>query len=163
MLNLRSFILLVVVVCILNACQQGTAANSGAVAPAISGNDIAGEYFNLGQQRGKVVVLFFWSRKCCGDSLKKLEPLSAKYRSRGLAMVGVEVGSAKDQVAVFLKDNALDFTNLSDDYSMISRAYRVVGFPTIFLIDRAGVIQRKISGEISAEQLDGIIAQILLV
>jgi len=146
---------------LLTACQPSAAPKTGDVAPAISCNDIAGEYFNLGGLKGRVVVIYFWSSKCCGDSLKRVEPFYAKKKHQGLSLVAVEVGGTKESVASFVAGNELSFTNLADDYSMISKSYRVVGFPTIFIVDKNGMIRRKVSGEIQAEQLTKIADQYL--
>ncbi len=63
--------------------------------------------------------------------------------------------------AAFVRKNGFTFTNLSDDYDMISRSYRVVGFPTIFIIDKNGVIRKKISGDMPVEQLNRLVGQFM--
>lgn len=141
--------------------MESAAPVSGRVAPGISGNDVSGEYFSMAQQKGKIVVLYFWSRKCCGYSLRLLEPLSQKYGYRGLSVVGIEAGSATSDVLSFVKQSGISFVNLTDDHSMLIRTYQVAGFPTIFLIGQDGTVQRKISGEIRPEQLEKLIAQLL--
>jgi len=143
------------------ACSEGTAPRSGNNAPAISGNDINGEYFSLGKQKGKVVVLYFWSRKCCGDSLALLEPVQRTYGYRGLSIVGIESGGAPDEVLSFVKQRGISFVNLTDDHGMLTRAYQVVGFPTIFIVGPDGVVQRKVSGEIRPGQLKSLFLPLL--
>jgi peroxiredoxin len=142
-------------------CKEAPAPKSGEVAPAISCNDVAGEFVSLSQLKNRVVVLYFWSSKCCGDKLKQLEPFYLQNKYSGLSVVAVEVGGAKETVAAFVKKNGFTFTNLSDDYDMISRSYRVIGFPTIFVIDKNGVIRKKISGDIPVEQLNRVVGQFL--
>ena len=150
------------VVCLaLAGCKGTTAAKSGAVAPAISCNDVAGDYVSLGELKGKVVMLYFWSSKCCGDKLKMLEPFYLQNKYNGLAVVAIEVGGAKDTVSAFVKNNRLTFTNLTDEFESISRSYRVIGFPTIFVIDKKGVIQKKVSGDMQADQLNKLVAPFL--
>jgi len=142
-------------------CSVGTTSRSGNNAPAISCNDVNGEYFTLGNQKGKVVVLYFWSRKCCGDSLALLEPVQQRYGYRGLAVVGIETGGTTGDVVSFLKQRGISFVNLADDHGMLARAYQVVGFPTIFLIGPDGVVQRKVSGEIRPGQLESLFVPLL--
>lgn len=142
-------------------CREASAPKSGSVAPAISCNDVAGEYVSLSQLKNKVVVLYFWSSKCCGDKLKQLEPFYLRHKYDGLALVAIEVGGSKDTVASFVKLNRLTFSNITDEYESISRSYRVIGFPTIFVIDKMGVIQKKISGDVQNDQLSALISPLL--
>jgi thioredoxin-related protein len=41
-----------------------------------------------------------------------------------------------------------------------AREYGVFGFPTIFIIDREGIIRKKILGDVNPEQLDKLVKQI---
>ncbi|WP_371873216.1 TlpA family protein disulfide reductase [Geomonas limicola] len=155
------FWLLILCSTIIGCCVESPAPVSGNVAPAISGIDVSGEYFSLGQQKGKLVVLYFWSRKCCGDSLRHLNPLYLNYGYRGLSVVGIEAGSAAKDVHAFLNGAGIRFVNLTDEHGLLARTYQVAGYPTIFLIGQDGIVQRKISGEIRSEQLEKLIVQLL--
>jgi peroxiredoxin len=145
----------------LPGCKDVPAPNSGAIAPAISCNDVAGEYVNLNQLKNKVVVLYFWSSKCCGDKLKQLEPFYLQQKFNGLSVLAIEVGGSKESVSSFVMNSGLTFTNLTDEYESLSRSYRVVGFPTIFVIDKNGVIRKKISGDIKIDQLSQLVTPLL--
>jgi peroxiredoxin len=145
----------------LAGCKEMPAARSGDPAPTIACNDITGEYVSLSQLKGSVVVLFFWSSKCCGDSLKQLEPFYLQHKYNGLTLIGIEVGGAKDAVASFVKQSGLTFSNITDENESFAQSYRVVGFPTIFVIDKNGIILKKVSGEVQAGQLNALVAPYL--
>jgi peroxiredoxin len=151
----------VVIMSLLSGCKEAAAPKSGELAPSVSCNDVAGEYVNLSQLKGKVVVLYFWSSKCCGESLKLLEPFYQQHKYNGLALLAIEVGGSKDVVTLFVKSNGLTFTNLTDEYESLARSYRVIGFPTIFVVDKGGVIRSKISGEIRMEQLTNLVVPLM--
>jgi peroxiredoxin len=151
----------VVIILLFSGCKEAAAPKSGVPAPSISCNDVAGEYVNLSQLKGKVVVLYFWSSKCCGESLKLLEPFYQQHKYNGLAVLAIEVGGSKEVVTSFVKSNGLTFTNLTDEYESLARSYRVIGFPTIFVIDKGGVIRSKVSGEIRMEQLASLVSPLL--
>lgn len=53
--------------------------------------DGAGGEINLGDYRGKVVLLNFWNTACspCRTAMVKLEPIYQKYKSAGFEIVGV--------------------------------------------------------------------------
>jgi cytochrome c biogenesis protein CcmG, thiol:disulfide interchange protein DsbE len=153
--------LLVGLLLIMSGCKDASSSAPGGLAPAISCNDVRGEYFQLGQLKNSVVVVYFWSSKCCGDSLKRMQLFHDQQKYRGVSLVAVEVGGGNDSVASFVNGAGLSFTNLTDEYGTISKSYRVIGYPTIFVIDKKGVVQKKISGEIKPEQLVQIIAPFL--
>jgi peroxiredoxin len=143
------------------ACRQGSTPSDVGTAPSISCNDIKGEYVSLGLLKNKVVVLYFWSSTCCGDKLKQLEPFYLGGKYNNLSVVAIEVGGPKDRVASLVNTMGLTFTNLTDEYEAISRSYKVIGFPTVFVIDKKGAIRKKISGDISVEDLRRIVMPLL--
>ena len=153
--------LLFVVSTALTGCKDASAPKIGEVAPTVSCNDIAGEYVSLSQLKGKVVVIYFWSSKCCGDKLKKLEPFYLQHKYDGLSILAVDVGGSKEHVASFVHDNGITFINLTDEYESLARSYRVIGFPTLFLIDKKGVLQKKVSGDIQVDQLSRLVTPLL--
>jgi cytochrome c biogenesis protein CcmG, thiol:disulfide interchange protein DsbE len=146
---------------VLAGCKDTATVSTGDVAPAISCNDLTGEYVSLSQLKNKVVVLYFWSSKCCSDKLKLLEPFYLQHKYNGLAIVAIEVGGSKDGVASFVRNSGLTFINLTDEYGSLSRSFRVVGFPTIFVIDKNGVIRKKVSGDIKIDQLGRLVTPLL--
>jgi peroxiredoxin len=163
--DLYRFLGLACLFCLFSAallgCKDAPAPKSGAIAPAISCNDITGEYVNLSQLKNRVVVLYFWSSKCCGDKLKQLEPFYLQQKFNGLSIIAIEVGGSKETVSSFVMSSGLTFTNLTDEYESLSRSYRVVGFPTIFVIDKNGVISKKISGDMKIDQLSRLVTPLL--
>jgi peroxiredoxin len=152
---------LFVVCTALIGCKETSVPKRGEVAPTISGNDVAGEYVNLNQLKGKVVVIYFWSSKCCGDKLKNLEPFYLQHKYDGLSVLAVEVGGSKEKIASFVHENKISFINLTDEYESLARSYRVIGFPTIFLIDKKGVLQKKVSGDLPVDQLSRLVTPLL--
>jgi peroxiredoxin len=143
------------------ACRQEGAPRGVRTAPSISCNDIKGDYVSLGLLKNKVIVLYFWSSTCCGDKLKQLEPFYLSEKYNNLSVVAVEVGGPKDRIASLVNSMGLTFINLTDEYETISRSYKVIGFPTVFVIDKQGAIRKKISGDVSVEDLRRIVMPLL--
>lgn len=130
----------------------------GETPPEIFGTDIHGEPVSLKQLKGKVVILYFWTNSCCGDKLKLLEPFYIRNKDKGLAIIAVNVSNTKETVESYAKNNAVTFTLQSDEHSMTSREYGVVGFPTIFIIDRQGIVRKKNMGYMEPDQLEKQVA-----
>lgn len=137
-----------------SGCDIRQEGGIGGRPPGISGHDIHGEYVSLPRFRGKVVVLYFWTNSCCGGKLKQMESFYSNNRPRGLALLAINVGNSREAVTAYAKDNGLTFTMLTDERTAISGKYGVFGFPTIFIIDRNGIIREKILGDVQAGKLE---------
>ncbi len=129
----------------------------GDTPPGISGNDVRGENVNLGQLKGKIVVIFFWTNSCCGDSVKQLEALYRQYKQDGLEILAVNELDSGNAVESYAKNNALTFPMLADEGANLFKQYHVFGFPTIFILDRNGTVREKIMGEIQTEKLQKLV------
>jgi peroxiredoxin len=145
----------------LYGCTEQSVPKIGETPPVISCNDVTGEYISLNRLKGGVVVIYFWSSSCCGDRLKQHEPWFNLNQYKGLSILAVNVGDDESKVRLFAVKNGLTFTMLTDEHKMISRQYGVVGFPTIFILDRNGVIRNKIVGDIESAYLYKLVSRLL--
>jgi peroxiredoxin len=161
----KFFILLVMLLASL-ACMAGCEAkpvgHTGEKAPEIAGTDLHGNPVSLDRLSGGVVILCFWTNSCCGDRLKLLEPYYRRNKDKGLVILAINEGNTGESVASYAKDNGLTFPVLTDEGGMKARQYGVFGFPTIFIIDRKGIIRKKILGDVGPEQLDKLVGQTLM-
>lgn len=92
--------------------------------------------------RGQVVVLEFWATWCgaCRALLPTLNDWHARYRENGAVVVSVTT----DPVGKAARDAAelgLDYPVLSDPDGMTAQAYQAFALPTLFVIDRRGVVR----------------------
>jgi cytochrome c biogenesis protein CcmG/thiol:disulfide interchange protein DsbE len=111
--------------------------------------DLDGRPIRLADLRGKVVWLNFWASWCppCQQETPILRALDAKYRDRGLAIVGISVQeTTPTDVKAYADRYELDYTIGFDGSGHILRTYRVFALPTQFFIDTSGVIQLVVNG-----------------
>ena len=132
----------------LGACEgkpapaQASAAAAHPRAPAFAGRTLDGEPFDLIGLRGQVILLNVWATWCepCRKEMPELQVLHARHREQGFTVIGVSVDAARlaDNVRRTVVDFGLRYPNVHDPQNTISAAFKVNGYPTSFLIDRAG-------------------------
>jgi cytochrome c-type biogenesis protein len=124
----------------------------GAPAPAYQTASLDGDSVSLAAQRGKVVLLNVWATWChpCRAEIPELRALHAKYRERGLELVGVSVDAdgSDDAIRAFMKDFEMAYPIWRDPDERVSAQFLVVGVPATFLIDREGILRWRKTGPI---------------
>jgi cytochrome c biogenesis protein CcmG, thiol:disulfide interchange protein DsbE len=107
---------------------------------------------NLGQYRGKVVVLDFWASWCapCRRSFPWLNEIQAKYRDR-LVVIGVNVDRNRADAAQFLREVPATFSVIYDPDGELATRYDVPGMPSSFIFDAQGNLVAKHIGFRSSE------------
>jgi peroxiredoxin len=96
----------------------------------------------LGGLRGKVVVLEFWATWCgaCRALLPTLNAWQDRYESQGATVVSVTTDPV-DKAADDAAQLGLEYPVLSDPDGLTAQAYQAFALPTVFVIDRAGVVR----------------------
>jgi len=133
------------------ACYHGSRPRRiGEVAPDFSVQD-SDRTVVLSQFRGQVVVLNFWATWCppCNEELPSLMSMQERTRARGVAVVGISIDVDDDAYHRFLKQRGVNFLTVRDPEQKISGMYGTHGWPETFIIDRQGVLRRKVVGPIN--------------
>ena len=117
---------------------------------------------SLDQFRGKIVVLNFWASWCppCVEELPSLEQMQADLKDKGVVVVGVSVDDSADDYHKFLKDHNVNFVTVRDPGTQsangvnaaVSSMYGTYKFPETYIIDRNGIIRRKVIGVVNWNQ-----------
>ncbi len=119
-------------------------------APDFTLPTLSGQSLRLSDLRGKAVLLNFWATWCvpCRTEMPAIEELYQRYKDRGLEVIGVNLDVLSTAgVETFLKEVKVTFPIVLDPSWVASRAYRVVGLPTSYLIDRSGNVVVREVGE----------------
>ncbi len=119
-------------------------------APAFRLATLEGRTLDLGELRGRPVVLNFWASWCgpCKEEAPLLERVWKTYRDRGLVVVGVNIQDLEADARRFVRENGITYPNVRDRDGRVNRAYGVTGVPETFFIDPAGRIVRKFPGAV---------------
>jgi thiol-disulfide isomerase/thioredoxin len=98
--------------------------------------------------RGKVVLVDFWATWCgpCVQKLPITQQLHDKYGERGLAVIGIHSQQDADTCAAFLKEQGYTFP-VALDSGKTAEQFTISGWPSYFLIDRAGKVVQSFTHE----------------
>ena len=110
--------------------------------------NMAGRYVDLGDFRGKIVFLNFWTTWCptCITEMPSMEKLHRKLAGKNFAMVTVNIKESASQVKNFFQKHKLTFAALLDTTGEISTEFGIRTIPTTFILDKSGQIIGRIAG-----------------
>jgi peroxiredoxin len=122
----------------------------GAAAKEFSVQD-SDHQVSLNQFRGQVVILNFWATWCppCDQELPSLMDMQNQMRARGVVVVGVSIDVDGDAYHRYLKQRNVNFVTVRDPEQKVAGMYGTSGWPESYIIDRQGVLRRKIVGPIN--------------
>ena len=106
---------------------------------------------SLNQFRGQVVILNFWATWCppCMQELPSMMDMQNQLRSRGVVVLGVSIDVDDDAYHRFLKQRSVNFVTVRDPEQRVAGMYGTSGWPESYIIDRQGVLRRKVVGPIN--------------
>ena len=67
-----------------------------------------------------------------------IEQVHRQFKDRGLVVLAVNIQEPKSTVAAWVKEKKVTFPIVLDADGAITRAYRVTGTPTVFVLGRNG-------------------------
>ncbi len=145
------------------------AANRAPQAAAFSeGTWINSQPMTLENLRGRVVLVDFWTFGCynCRNTLPTLRRFDARYRERGLTIVGVHTPESGYErtlanVRARVRELNIRYPVVTDERGDTWRAYNVQAWPTVVILDKQGRIRYTHIGEGDYEQQERIIQQLL--
>jgi peroxiredoxin len=102
---------------------------------------------HLADYRGKVVLLNFWAT-WCPPCIEEMPGLTMLHHDRpDLAILAVSIDEDPDAYSSFLVRRHVDLITVRDPGQTAAKLYHTEGWPETYIIDRQGVIRRKIVGD----------------
>jgi len=135
----------------------------GGVAPAITGTAIDGTHFDLDNERGRWVVVNFFSTTCvpCQIEHPELVKFQVAHEPAGDAtVVSVAFDDSADNVRRFFERNGGDWPVLASNTGTYAVSYGVARVPESYLIAPSGLVVDKLTGGIRQQDLESRITAI---
>lgn len=153
----KTLVLLCCVAAFAVGCSKDTPSQGGAVktpgeksqAPEITVVSLDNQQLTLSALKGKVVLLNFWATWCppCREEIPSMMKLNTYMAGKPFQMVCVSVDEGgKGAVESYFKNSGYSLPAYFDATGQAARTYGITGVPETFVIDKQGVIQKKVIG-----------------
>jgi thiol-disulfide isomerase/thioredoxin len=130
------------------APAQTSKAVEGAAAPDLTVKDLEGKDVTLSSLKGSVVLVNFWATWCppCREEIPSMIKLNKAMAGKSFRMLAISIDEGgKEAVQKFFKGSN-DLPAYLDTDGKISQLYGTTGVPETFIVDKQGIIQKKIVG-----------------
>jgi peroxiredoxin len=137
---------LLIPIVLLPACNRGShPAQTGKPAPDFTVSD-GTSTVHLASYRGKVVLLNFWASWCipCVEELPSL--LALHHQDPNLAILAVSIDDDPAAYSSFIVQHHIDLITVRDPTQSAAQLYHTDMWPETYVIDRKGIIRRKLVG-----------------
>jgi thiol-disulfide isomerase/thioredoxin len=158
----------VVLVATANAQNLPAAPCDAAAKPAnleFTLKNVSGKDVRLSAFKGKVLMVNLWATWClpCKIEIPGLRDLYTRYKRQGLEIVGIDVDEPASTIRPYAREMQINYPVLigqgRDDVK--EALGPLAGVPTTLVIDRNGVICRRIVGFALASTLEDLVKRLL--
>jgi thiol-disulfide isomerase/thioredoxin len=129
---------------------MGIVAKEMSPAPDVSVVSLAnGSALKLSDLKGKVVLLNFWATWCppCREEIPSMMKLNGFMAGKPFQMVAVSIDEGgKPAIEAFFKQSGFSLPTYLDESGASSKSYGITGVPESFIIDKKGILVKKIIG-----------------
>lgn len=109
---------------------------------------------------GAPMVINFWA-SWCAPCVNEMPMLQRVADDLGITVVGVDYVDRVDDAAELAERLDIRYTLVRDDRGTFGEKVGLLGTPTTLLVDGDGVVRRRLTGELTEEQLRAALADSL--
>ncbi len=121
-------------------------------APEITVNSLKNVPLKLSELKGKVVLLNFWATWCppCREEIPSMIKLNSAMAGKPFQMVSVSIdeGGVPD-IEAFFKESGFSLPTYTDPDGVAVKTYGITGVPESFVIDKNGILVKKVIGPLA--------------
>jgi cytochrome c biogenesis protein CcmG/thiol:disulfide interchange protein DsbE len=136
--------------------SRGAPPKIGARAQDFSATTTDGKAVSLSDYRGHPVWLTFGASWCaaCQAEAPDIESAYLAFKSRDVVVLSISISEDSAAVRDYADRVGLSYPKVADPDTRIASAYRVLGIPAHFFIDRDGVLRDMKTGSLSPEKMN---------
>ena len=135
----------------------------------VAGRTTTGKTLTTADWKGKVVLVEFWAVWAypCTEELPRIKELYKAYHANGLEIVGVDSDDNDNTVNSFIKEKEVPWpqlreetqTYLNEAWHPLAKQWGVKEIPTMFLVDKKGVLRFVDARKDAAEKIATLLAE----
>jgi len=132
--------------------------------PPFSAQKLDGEFLNLSDIEGSIIMIDFWSSWCgpCKVESPILSSTYKRYKTKGVEFIGIAVWDEISAIQAFIEEYDLAYTNVVDHNGIIAIDYGVKGIPEKFFVNRDGLLLKRLAGPTTRSELETTLDHLLL-
>jgi thiol-disulfide isomerase/thioredoxin len=123
----------------------------GVVTPQpFSLTDANGKAFDVADFKDKVTLVNFWASWCgpCVEEIPSLNRLKEAMQGKPFQLISINYAETPQRIHEFMKRVAVDFPVLMDSDGQVTAQWKVVAYPSTFVIGPGGTIQYGVNAAI---------------
>lgn len=112
--------------------------------------DVNGKLYSETDFKGKISIINFWASWCppCVEEIPSLNRLRQKMQGKPFQLISINYAESGERIKLFMKNVAVDFPVLLDPEGKIAADWKVVAFPSTFVIGPDGKIHYGVNAAI---------------
>ena len=140
---------------------------NGSSAPSLTLPDTIGNYINIDDMEGNLILIDFWASWCSPcrhENRNTVKPLYEKFKNEGFVVYSVSLDSNKDDWINAIKQDEMHWMNVSDligYQSPVYATYKIDALPTTYLVnkDDLTILAKNIRGKELTEFIEEFYAE----
>lgn len=137
----------------------------GQPAPELAGQTLDGDWFELADHRGEVVLVNVWASWCppCVEEFPVLMDAARQLGPSGLQVVGINSQDREQDARDFLDEMGAQglFPHVADPDGQMAVEWGVFGLPETFVIDQKGRVRAKVIGLLTRDWVNQNVVPLL--
>ena len=128
-------------------------------APEVNVNSLKNVPLKLSDLKGKVVLLNFWATWCppCREEIPSMMKLNSAMAGKPFQMVAISVDEGGvPAIEAFFKESGFSLPTYIDPDGKAAKTYGVTGVPETFVIDKNGVLIKKVIGPLAWDSAETV-------
>jgi cytochrome c biogenesis protein CcmG/thiol:disulfide interchange protein DsbE len=126
-------------------------------------DDLQGRKVCSSEFAGKVLLVDFWASTCvpCRREMPAYQRFQEQYGSRGFAAIGIGITmDSRTEAEKFARALKIKYTLLIGTPD-VEKDFGILGIPTTILVDRGGVIRKRVVGFEYPEEFESALKSLL--